>query len=350
MPVLTNFLPVKELEKWEVTKTKKYTNQLNKFRKVVNLMAETFDIQIPEKSDMGAKILKREAEVFNEFWHEVGVIPTCFNCSCLGENEEYSSLSELSKYPIVKISELKKMAEALGFAILPIEYINTKEIYKMYREEDKDYAEEINEAYLRFLEATNYSPDWCLQQIYMLAPISFYNPWEEVKCEYVVPKYFSKELQYLSTILGMVIPAQRNLYKMITSTEKKIESLQKEMQENFRNIEKAITECHRRIDWVENLIGGLNTKVRNDESIMMLNLHYMQIQITQLECTLYCNLDPIIFSVDDEIDISDSDYDDEKAHIGLCFGVDMPIEFFSEKGLSLINDERMDAVTHILKI
>ena len=71
-------------------------------------------------------------------------------------------------------------------------------------------------------------------------------------------------------------------------------------------------------------------------------------RIASLETMIYCLLDPIIFSVDGSVIISDSNYDEQNARIGLCFGTDMPIDFFVEKGLKTINDKRLKSITHVM--
>lgn len=354
MPVLTNFLPVQELEEEQVTKQKSYATQLKKFRKTVDLMSHTFDYEISEYSEIGQHILDKEAEVFQSFWDEVGFIPKDFDYSCLDTKMQYNYLSDLSQYPIVKVSELKKMANALSFVILPMSYINMDKIIEMYAEEDDFYAEKIRDSYNEFEEIVSNCRDYAgEQQLYMLAPISFYDPWEEVSSEELLPKYFPKKLHHLSTTLGMIMPTQRNLYKMIKTNEKNLEGLNETMQENFKAVEKSINECHKRIDWIEALTNSLESRVRSSEARanrMELQLYDMHLQVTKLEYMLYCLLDPIIFSVDADTDISDSYYDGANAHIGLCFGTDMPIDFFVEKGMTTINDKRLKSVTHVLKI
>lgn len=354
MPVLTNFLPVQELEEEEVTKQKSYATQLNKFRKAVDLMSKTFDYEISEDSEIGRYILEREEEVFQRLWDEVEFVPKDFAVSCLDTKMGYNYLSDLSQYPVVKISELKKIADELSFMILPMNYVNMDKIIEMYAEEDGDYAEKISDSYEEFKEVISNCREYAgRQQLYMLAPISFYDPWEEVSSEKLLPKYFSKKLHHLSTTLGMIMPTQRNLYKMIKTNEKNLEGLHETMQENFKAVEKSIAECHKQIDWVETLTRGLNSKVRSSEARakeMELRLYDMQIKVTHLEHMLYCLLDPIIFATYENVDISDADDDNENARIGLCFGTDMPIDFFVEKGMTTINDKRLKAVTHILKI
>ena len=354
MPVLADFLPVQELKENEVAKQEKYSNQLKEFREAVDLMSKTFGINISEDSQIGKQILEKESFVFQKFWNEVGFIPKDFASSCLKIRMRYNYLSDLSQYPVVKISELKKMADSLSFVILPMPYIDMDKVIKMYREENELYAIKISDSYNEFEHVVSNSQEYAgKQQLYMLAPISFYDPWKEVSSKELLPKYFSKKLYHLSTTLGMIMPTQRNLYKMINTNQKNLKSLHETMQENFKAVEKSINECHKRIDWIEDLTNSLEIRVRNSEARanrMELQLYDMHLQVTHLEHMLYCLLDPIIFSVDAGTDISDSNYDDKNARIGLCFGTDMPIDFFIEKGMTTINDKRLKSVTHVLKI
>ena len=84
---------------------------------------------------------------------------------------------------------------------------------------------------------------------------------------------------------------------------------------------------------------------------MNLKVFDMEKQINELKYKLYCLLDPIIFSVDSGLDMSEADtYETEKARIGLCFGTEMPIDFFVQNGMTTVNDKRLKSVTHILNL
>lgn len=361
MPVLTNFLPAVSLGEVEVAKQEDYVKQLNAFRNAVNLMQQTFNIRITKNSALGIKILKKEETVYRVFWKDIGCIPTDFEKSCLGTRMPYNSLSNLSKYPVTKMSNLRNLANSLGFVILPIEYVNMEKIIKMYRQQNTDYAKIVRNAYNEFKktldECKNYTRK---QKIYILAPVSFYDPWKEISAENILPKYFPPQLKDLSTTLGMILPTQRNLYKMVKNSETNIENLNETMQKNFQMVEESIYDCHKRLDWVENLTKQLSARVNYLEGTvqslefrtanMAMNLQAIHLRVTELEHMLYCLLDPIIFSVNEGIDISSIVCDDEDARIGLCFGTDMPIDFFIERGMTIINDKRFEPVTYALTL
>ena len=358
MPVLTNFLPAISLDEVEVAKQEDYVEQLNAFRNAVNLMQQTFHIRITNSSELGTKILKKEETVYRLFWKDIGFIPADFEKSCLGTRMPYNSLSNLSKYPVTKISNLRNIANFLGFVILPIEYVNMEKIIKMYRQQNADYAKIVRKAYNEFKKTLDDCKNYTRkQQIYILAPVSFYDPWEEISAENILPKYFSPKLNDLSTTLGIILPTQRNLYKMIKNSETNIENLNETMQKNFQMVEESIHNCHKRIDWVENLTKQLSERVAGTvQSLevktanMAMDLKALRLQVTKLEHMLHCLLDPIIFSVNAGIDIANIACDGEDARIGLCFGTDMPIDFFIERGMTIINDKRFEPVTYTLTL
>lgn len=361
MPVLTNFLPAVTLDEVEVAKQEDYIVQLIAFRDAVDVMQKTFHVRITKDSELGEKLLKKEEAVYLKFWKDVGFIPANFDKSCLNSRMPYNSLTNLSKYPVTKISNLRNIANSLGFVILPIEYVNMERIISTYRQQNSKYARIIKNAYKEFMQTLDDCKDYTKkQQIYILAPVSFYDPWEEISAECVLPKYFSPKLKVLSTTLGMILPAQRNLYKMIKNSETNIESLNETMQENFQEVANSIHECHERLDWVEELTRKLSRRVDGLESsvtllesqnaILAKNLRAVNLKVTELEHMLYCLLDPIVFSVNAGIDISNIACDAKEARIGLCFGTDMPIDFFIERGMTIINDKRFEPVTYALTI
>lgn len=361
MPVLTNFLSAINLDEQEVAKRDNYIEQITVFNNAIDTMHQAFNIKISKNSEIGKTILKKEAAVYREFWRTVGYIPTGFEKSCLNIKMPYNYLCDLSKYPVTKISNLKQIADSLGFVIIPLDYVDIHKIIQMYDKQDRHYAKLIHLAYNEFIKLLSICQDYTgKQQLYMLAPVSFYNPWKEVSCERPVPKYFSVKLKDLSTTLGMIIPTQRNLYKMITTTEINVSNLNETMHENFKSVEKSINECHYRLDWVENLTKNLVVRVNSLESRteslssqlnnMRMELKSLQLQVTQLEHILLCLLDPIIFSVKAGVNISNPTSDNENARVGLCFGMDMPIDFFVQNGMTIINDKRFEKVTYELKI
>lgn len=366
MPVLTNFLSVQELSEQEVALSEKYASQLREYRKAVECVATTFNLNIECDTGFGFQVYEKEKEALKKVFETKGFLPEEFadkswfgrglysrSGNILGIN---SFLAELSWYPTVSVAQLKMLANALSFVIIPVNYINMNTVFKMYYEMDSQqshwaqnywtrntYASKIQMAYSEFQQKTNRCIAEGLiqpQTFYMLCPISYYDAWLEVSSEEVLYKYFSTPLYTIATTLGLIIPTQRNLYRMASTNTENIRELKETMDENFRRLKESIEECHRRISWVEEMVYRL-------EANMQSQLKQMELKIAHLENLVYCLLDPIIFSLDSNIDISKASSNNARARIGLCFGPEMPVDFFVEKGLTSIFDKRLDKVTYI---
>ena len=361
MPVLTNFLSVQEISEKEATLGQKFVNELTGQRKAFKDLTRAFNLELSPYSGFGHELYEKEKGTLVKLFDTTNSIPEEFKASFFERSFEYMGFfDELSRYPITNLFQLKRIADALSFVILPIEYVNIVEIFKMYYMADKHdtevtwfshshtilYYSRIRDAYDLFRQ----SIDSCVkenlikpQNIYILAPLSFYDAWLEVKNEKVIPKYFSNKLFSLSTTLGIILPTQRNLYKMTNSNSQNIREMKETMDANFEMLKQSIEDCHSRIDWVEKTVN----RIQNVVASQQVQLREMKLKQEKLETMLYCLLDPIIFALNADIDISKRDSNNAKARIGLCFGPEMPIDFFVENGLTTIFDKRFDQVTQI---
>ena len=361
MPVLTNFLSVQEISEKEATLGQKFVNELTGQRKAFKDLTRAFNLELSPYSGFGLELYEKEKGTLVKLFDTTNSIPEEFNHSFFGRRFTYMDFfDELSRYPITNLFQLKRIADALSFVILPIEYVDIDKIFNMYYMADKDdpvgtrslhshtlpYYSRIREAYYLFRKSINSCVKENIikpQNIYILAPLSFYDAWLEVKIEKVIPKYFSNKLFSLSTTLGIILPTQRNLYKITKSNSQNIREMKETMDANFEMLKQSIEDCHSRIDWVEKTVNRIQDVVASQQ----VQLREMKLKQEKLETMLYCLLDPIIFALDADIDISKRDSNNAKARIGLCFGPEMPIDFFVENGLTTIFDKRFDQVTQI---
>ena len=358
MPVLTDFLSVPSTPKKNKTLSLERIKELNKQREVLDTFKQTFNLRIYESNNLWKKIYDKEKEIILNLFNLTNNVPKKFETSCLGNKLDYAiKLNKISNYPFVEIQQLKEIAEALSFVILPIQYVDIYEIFNMYKKADVNdyedwydsnmYSKNIKKAYDDFETNITNCVDYDLiapQNFYILAPLSFYDAWNEVRSEEVYPKYFSSKLINISTTLGIMIPTQRNLYKIVDMNSQNIQEMKKAMDENFRMLKQSIEECHNHIYWVEKMMHRLNLKLENTE----LELQKLDLKQAKLEKMLYCLLDPIIFSIDADVDISTIEANNKLARVGLCFGPEMPVDFFVENGLQTIFDKRFKNVTKIL--
>ena len=363
MPVLTNFLSVQELTEEEVALSESYISTIREYRSAVEHMNKAFDIHIQPNGkyeNFGTLLYETEKATLVKLLESTGYIPEEFiKSSCFGDQTPYNIiLGNLLRYPIVSVEQLKQLADILSFVIIPINYVDIDKIFKMYIGIDSRdteypyyiepvYSNKIRTAFNEFCHTIKKCVETkCINQqtIYILAPLSFYDAWLEVSSEQVSPKYFSSKLFTLSTTLGLLIPTQRNLYKIASSNSENIHEMKQTMDTNFQMLKQSIEECHRRINWVERMVSNLQSQVASLE----VRLRAAELKTAELESMIYCLLDPIIFAVDSNVDISKPSSNSARARIGLCFGPEMPVDFFVEQGLTTIFDKRFDTVTKIL--
>lgn len=363
MPVLTNFLSVQELTEGEVALSENYISMIREYRSAIEHINKAFDIRIWPKGKyegFGKVLYEKEKDSLVKLLESSGRIPEEFiNSSCFGDPMPYNTiLGNLLRYPIVDVEQLKQLADILSFVIIPINYVDIDKIFKMYIGLDhRDtkysyydttvYSNIIRNAFKEFRHTIEMCVETqCInpQTIYILAPLSFYDAWLEVSSKQISPKYFSSKLLTLSTTLGLLIPTQRNLYKIASSNSENIREMKQTMDTNFQMLKQSIEECHSRINWVERMVSNLQSQVAS----LGVRLREAELKTAKLESMIYCLLDPIIFAVDSNVDISKPSSNSARARIGLCFGPEMPVDFFVEQGLTTIFDKRFDTVTEIL--
>lgn len=332
MPVLTNFLKEQKLDTKNVSK--KDLTELNNF----------YNSVASQKGDKTI-ILEQEKKLLKDFWIKYGFIP-----DDIFYRIRDLRLSDLLEYPVVQVSELKKLADALSFVILPIDYVDMEKIINMYAKQNESYASIIKYCYDRFKGQVAYFSKYMGEQLlYMLVPFSFYEPWKEVFSEEFssIPKYFSEKLFDLSTTWDMIIPILRFLYEDIKNT-KGVEEYQERIYKleryvNASKAKKAKKKLKKEL-YLEKHKPSCGEGLLEPEDFYHPSVQYLNPYPRQ------CIDDPIIFAIDSCTDISDSSHDEHYARIGLCFGLNMPIDFFTENGLTAINDRSFEEVTEILEI
>lgn len=348
MPVLTNFLPVRSLNESEQKRSDEVVSTIRTYRESLNFFQETFNNPISNDSDVAKRVISQESKKVLELWEISHDIPEEFANPCIGRYKKpHNYLADLAVYPSVKLGSLKQMADDLCFIIFPIEYTDMGKIIYTYKQESYSYGAQINSAYEQFADVVKNSESLIgSQQLYMLGPISLYDPWKEIIAEEQIKKYYSNKLSSISTVLEMSLPIQRNLYIMTKQNSKELRQLRSDMEQNINRLSDSIRDCHNKLYWVMNLNQTLSKKLESSQQ----QVADLRSTVGELEYKLYCLLDPIIFSIDSDIDISAPDQDDSIAKIGLCFGADMPVDFFIENGMTIINDKRLEKVTFKLTL
>lgn len=131
-------------------------------------------------------------------------------------------------------------------------------------------------------------------------------------------------------ILGMLMPTQKNLFQMSKTNAENIESLNQAMKSNFAEVRKTLDNVQGQISWLVDAVDTMKGEITRAAGVANAALN----KATEVEYKLACLLDPLIFAVPRGTDLYD---DDVNARLLMCFGADMPLDFFLRRGLVQVN-------------
>lgn len=302
----------------------------------------------PEK-----ELVKKEESIMLGIWREHKFLPAEMANSALGEvcrgeivayQRKMESLVRFSALPQAKLESIRNAAEKLSFAVLPYEYINRDGIVKKYAEGgQRRYSQEIQEGFESVDELCRAVSAIEKVELYILCPIGFYDPWQEVKDVRTKQKIFGGELSQAAMILGMMMPTQKNLFQMSKANAENIEMLNGLMETNFAEVRKTLDNVWGQISWLTDAVRIARQVAGAASYVASVALRKAE----QVEYQLACLLDPLIFAVPWGTDI----YNDEvNARLLMCFGADMPLDFFLKRGLVQVNDDGYyDSIVKVYK-
>lgn len=266
--------------------------------------------------------------------------------------------------PYVELSQLKRLAEALSFIIIPVDYSNFINVVEYNIESNKGDSKKVSEEseywsriytlYNKFIEKIGR-----YQAAYILAPVNYYSLYNEAMSKEVMSKYFPECYGELPIMFELLLPfqrlmlktirqlilAQNQLFKDSERTASWFESMSKEIREmtvqNMRTsqylysrLEEEPLTFKERLDAIHKLgLRSMDPLVDNFNYQRKLQNTLVDLYMPQRE-PCGCWLDPLIFSIERDVDVSSKNSDDVKANLGFVFGSKMPDEFFTEKGLT----------------
>lgn len=304
----------------------------------------------PEKD-----IVRREECIVGDLWYKNGFLPAEMANSALGRvrggklypcQREMSPLVAYSALPKTKLGNIRNAAEKLSFAIVPYEYINQDGIVAKYaREGQREYSQEVRNGFEGVNELAAVVSTWEKIELYILCPISFYDPWQEVQDTYIRQKLFGGELSMVATILGMMMPTQKNLYQMSKTNAKNIETLNDTMRANFADVLQTLDNMQSQISWLRDEVFLARSEAAHATTVASMAQGMAKaarrtaneaLELAKtVDFKLACLLDPLVFAVPQGTDLL---HDDVDARLMMCFGVDMPLDFFLRRGLVQVDD------------
>lgn len=258
-----------------------------------------------------------------------------------------------SSFPYVELSQLKRLADALSLIIIPVDYSNFINVVKNNIDSNKGNSKKVSEEseywskiytlYNKFIKKID------RQAAYILAPVNYYNLYYEAVSKEVMSKYFPKCFSELHLMLELLLPSQKITLQMIRQliyiqasqikdseqVKNQFECMEEKIYEIINQNMRTLRYIFPEMDEIYKL-GDQDMDYYpkfNDDEYFKLKDTLEDLHMTQRE-PCGCWIDPLIFSIERDVDISSRSSDGVKANLGFVFGPKMPDEFFTKKGLT----------------
>ena len=331
MSTLFDVLPLQK--KTQIPKDNEKLQTLTKVRSFVNLGSSLFGNQFMEDpmetTELTRAVNDKEYNLVKGLWDEFEFVPEEFSrpISSNVANAKVFPAANLSSYPVTYVDKIIRLADSLKMVIIPLEYTDFAAILEAH---GYDRYSDLFHAVSKATKDVKVAGG----QMYIICPISYYSFWNEVTLEDQIEKYYPEDFESIFTTIELMIPSQKNLYKMAKTNESNIKTVQKDMEDNFDKITTRLKKVEQRVSKVEQQMEQVKAEMeRQAEENKRLA---RRLEEVRLERQRYAYLDPLVFFTSKRIKSFEEITSDIKAHVVACFGPEFPAEFFTMNGFTIL--------------
>jgi hypothetical protein len=316
--------------------TKKENEKLKEFKSMTDLYKQTVFFIGPMlelKAKLDAKMKKDFKQIRNDRWIKNRVLPSKLQKVYTCNGEVPDAVTALNALPKVNISQYRNLADRFNMVIIPIQYTQIDKLFDTQPDSSRlknglKYFDEL----LRQDTTTTY-------QEYLLCPIDYYNVWEQIKSDTVKNIYYAPYFENIFATLDLLIPSQKNLYLATKTNDENLKTLAASFDANIKTLNDKITAVSNKVNKLE--IDFIKEKQKNAEVQAQLQAQNQELRSTVLQQQqeiqfLYRNIDPILFAVPEDTDITT---DDTTSIVGLCWGADIADMIFEMKGIKIEHED-----------
>jgi len=287
-----------------------FTDIKNKINDLINLMNNTKKYKINTYNFK--KIIKELESKFNEerekYFKEKLEVPLSAIQKYNNDKKEDDIITYATLSQRTQVKNIKKVAEALGFLIIPWE-IHNKDSYK-------NENENVKNAIKKFQKLKKYC------DLYVVSPINYWDIKAHITSDNPNKTIFaSSKIKNIVSSVEIQLPLLREIYFKLENYENRIKNLEvnvkktinsiNELQEQFEKITLEIAEIRKDL-------------IKKNEQIKKLNYELEKTQV-ELEKTKELfrlkTIDPLLFAVKKDSKLNDDDI----AIIGPVWGPDFSI-------------------------
>lgn len=356
MPVLSQCVPTLDLTlNLKSGKSKKDENVegLKVIRDYMDTTSKLFKYELMGVPEFLKPLKAKEKEYISKIWSEFEYIPDEFRESFVPFVEsgidysdkplyKYQSTTHvegtLSEYPITNLKNIISLADKLNMIIVSLDYVDLKNILKSLNLYDSYYESEYVTSIKYCRELLSKLGEKHSSELYILCPLSYYNLWSEIKSDKVVGKYYPDSLESIFTTIDLMIPAQRNLFKMSQVNNDNNKMLMKNLEENINVINQKLQKLENRVSNVE----AQMEKIKEEQRKQVEEARQIKAELKRMEemAIRYSSLDPLIFFIEgSSVDFFNKKEENRKAHLVTCFGPEFPAEFFTMNGITVYHKD-----------
>lgn len=328
MATLYDVLPTEKATK--IPKTHQSIQTLDKIHSFVETGKSLFSGIFSYNSntdELTEMIAKKEYKLIKSLWDEFEFVPEDYTEPSVGTRDINPFPAKLlSSYPTTVVSKIIELANALDMVILPLDFTDIDGILEAH---GYDKYSSLNTAIYEARRAV----DRIDGQLYIVCPISYYSFWNEITSDSRIEKYYPERFDSIFTTIDLMIPSQKNLYKMIQTNSENVKTIQEDMKDNVAQINAKLNKISQRITNIETQMESI--KVEMERQAEENKRKTRRLQEIELERQRYMYLDPLIFFTSERIKSFESILGNVLAHVVACFGPEFPVEFFTLNNLTI---------------
>ena len=275
------------------------------------------------RSSMASEFSVVREDLENEYESE------CWDVFCEHMNLPKKILDEMKDEPMslaarsprIQLKEVRRIADVLGFMVLPWEYLQ-KSTYE-------NVEHRTNRAIRGFVHNLQSK-----MNVYVLAPISCYSVWQHIQAKEDKDIYTSMEYEQAFMALSMAIPAFRGMQVQIDSLGDRLSDVEK----NQSHIRKEIENLQKRVDILEK-----RAEAQMREQALAAAKEKESKLIREIDSVIA--EDPLLFAFSKEGQITDN----IEAIVGPCWGEDFDDIVCEVLGFTKQGNQRKNVHDHCIR-
>lgn len=261
-------------------------------------------------ANLNKEVIKKIDDSRRKFLDKFGYLPTqiqnsieinkpYYNHPFIVEKSDW--LTDLSKTPKIKGSDVKEIVDKFNFIAIPFECLNEKsfenETYSM-RQSIRNFNNKLKGDY----------------DVYVITPIEYYSLEKHVKKNTEEKSIYAGQHSMVFTSIIINVPMFRTILNSMADNTEDINSLRnenKQINKSLEQINTSLLNLQRQVDKQQTQLIQQQIQLK-DQEMKQERFQEMMLRI----------IDPVMIAFKIGVDINSDEFDDELCYVGPCWGPD----------------------------